>query len=282
MKRAVDWAKSHLGIADEFRPDAPPPSAEEREARAREARERAAAHEEQAEQERESKARYARAVWLRGREIAGTPAEQYLEGRGLRRVETGDGLKWPGSLHYVADLHCRPLGRNAPAMVAGIFNAEGRQIGAHRTFLINDKARGWTRLAGKDGKWSIGNVRGGFVPIHKGHSGKSMREMPEGEAVYVTEGIEDALCVRMHMPGARIVCAVNLGNIGAIVLPERAGELVIVADRDASPSAQDKLEAVIAAQQARGMKVGLVMPPPGIKDINDWHVALSAKEGAAA
>jgi hypothetical protein len=101
-----------------------------------------------------------------------------------------------------------------------------------------------------------------------------MRGLPAGEPVYVTEGPEDAVCVRMMKPEARIVCAVSLANIGAIVLPEQAGPLVVVADRDASETAQATLERAIAQQQARGQAVQLVLPPAPHKDVNDWWRSL--------
>ena len=108
------------------------------------------------------------------------------------------------------------------------------------------------------------------MPIHKGRSGVSMAQMAEGEPVYVTEGIEDAIAVRMAKPEARIVAAISLPNIGAILLPPAARRLVVVADRDDKAEAQDALERAIAQQQARGLEVSLVMPPPGFKDVNDW------------
>ena len=279
VKRAVDWAKAHLGIEDDFKPDSrPKPSREEQQARVAEARARLEEREAQFEQERSVKAKRAKALFLGGGPIAGSPVELYLENRGIRRVAVDGELTWPGSLRYEPECWCRPVGAKVPAMLAGIFDAQGSQIGTHRTFLQRDRRRGWTKIDSPNAKMVLGNVRGGFVPIHKGSSGKSMREMREGEAVYVTEGLEDALTVRMHLPGARIVCGISLGNIGSIVLPERAGELVIVADRDSNPKAQDTLERSIAAQQARGMAVKLVFPPEGIKDMNDWHLALAAEK----
>lgn len=268
MRAAVAWAKAELGIEDEFKPGARPQmSAAERARRAEEARARAEAREQELAGERKQKARRAKQLFLSAKPSGGTPAELYLLGRRVPKVG-----EWPGSVRYHAEAYCGPLKGKRPAMVAGIFTAAGEQIGAHRTFL-ELRAGGWGKLQHPDlpdAKMVLGNQWGGFVPISKGASGKSMRDMPEGEPVYVTEGIEDALCVRGIKPDARIVCALNLGNVGAIVLPPAARRLILVCDRDENPKAQDQLERAIARQQARGLTVQLVMPPPGIKDINDW------------
>lgn len=265
---AVAWAKSYLGISDDFTPgQQPKEDAEERERREAEARERAAKREEAAAKEREDKARNARFRWLKGEALAGTPAAHYLRGR---QITTGESGEWPGSLRYHPKMQFRPLDLELPAMLGAIFDAAGTHIGTHRTFLQMVDGAGWRKIDHPNAKMVLGNVGGGFIPINKGASGKSMADMPEGEPVYVTEGIEDALCVRMLKPEARIIAAISLGNIGAVVLPPAARELVVVADRDDNPQAQDRLERSIAQQQARGLTVRLVLPPPGIKDINDW------------
>jgi hypothetical protein len=265
-RRAVEWAKAELGLQDDFAPgQRPQMSAEERARRAEDARQRAEQQQAELDKARAGKARNARRLFLSAAALAGSPAEFYLLGR-----QVPDLGSWPGSLRFHAETWCGPIGGKRPAMISGIFNAAGEQIGAHRTFLMGPP---WTKLQHADladPKMVLGNQWGGFVPINKGASGKSMRDMPEGEAVYVTEGIEDALCVRAIKPAARIVCALNLGNIGAIVLPAAARRLILVCDRDDKPKAVDTLERAIARQQARGLEVKLVMPPPGVKDINDW------------
>jgi hypothetical protein len=283
---AVQWAKSRLGIEDDFKPGKrAEPTREERERAAADARERAEAREAGWAEERALKARRAKALFLSGGPIAGTPVEHYLAGRGIVPIVAASQGTFPGSLRYHAEVWCKPVRCKVPAMLAGIFTAAGAQIGTHRTFLELDRKKGWTKITLPDGeaaKRVLGNVKGGFIPIHKGAGGKSMRAMPQGEPVYVTEGIEDALCVRMMQPAKRIICGISLGNIGEIVLPEQARELVIVADRDDNPRAQDMLERSIARQQARGIRVALVMPPAGIKDINDWLLELERQRAQAA
>lgn len=279
-KGAVEEAKRRLGIVDQWSPgEAARPDPAERERRAREAAERAAARDAAEAAERERKARGARALYLNEKSapIAGTPVEAYLSNRGLQ-----GGSAWPGALRFHPEVWCKPEGVKMPAMLAPIYSAAGVHIGTHRTFLQRDARRGWCKIDSANAKMVLGNMWGGFIPINKGSSGKSMAQMPEGEPVYVSEGIEDALVIRMMRPGARIVAAISLANMGGIVLPPAARRLVLVCDRDDHPKAQEALERSIARQQARGLTVELVMPPAPHKDLNDWLKAWLAAGGKVA
>lgn len=275
---AIAEAKARLGIEDDFRAGMRREiSPEERARRAEEARQRAASREAQDVAERQQKAKRAIALFLSGEAIGRTPAAYYQQGRGIACPK---GLDWPGALRFHPEVFCKPESCKVPTQLAAIYRADGAQIGTHRTFLQQCPQRGWTKIDGPNAKMVLGNMWGGFIPINKGASGKSMRHMPEGEPVYVTEGIEDALVVRMMKPEARIIAAISLGNVGAILLPDAARRLVLVADRDTNAKAMAQLERSIAQQQARGMDVSLVMPPPPHKDVNDWWLAIQRERAA--
>lgn len=258
-----------------------PMSQAEKQRRAAEAQARAEAREREELAEREKKAKRARYLWIGAQPIAGTPASRYLKARGLKVGPSGI---FPNSYRFAPEAYHGELGEKLPAMVMSIGTAAGQHIGTHRVFLAQDadgSGRGhWGKLRRGTAKMVIGNFWGGFIPVNKGKSGKSMGDMPAGEPIYVCEGPEDAIAIRMIKPEARIICSVSLPNIGAIVLPKQATQLVIVADRDDKPTAQDALEVAIAKQQARGVAVSIVMPPAEVngrkvKDINDWVLALA-------
>ena len=269
---AVALAKQWLGIDDEWQGRGAAIDPAEAARRAAELARMKAERQRKEAEERQAKIRGARALYLSGdaKGIAGGPVEQYLRGRGLDVGELG---RWPGALRFHPEVWCKDERCKVPAMLAPVYLADGTHVATHRTFLQPDKRHGWVKLDCKNPKKVLGAMWGGFIPINKGQSGKPMRVMPEDEPVYITEGIEDALVVRMVRPHARIVCAISLGNIGAVVLPEQAKRLVIVADRDDKPAAIDALERSIAQQQARGLQVRLVMPPPPFKDLNAWLLA---------
>lgn len=254
-----------------------PMSQAEKQRMAEQARQRAEARELAEAEERERKAKRARFLWIGAQPIAGTPAARYLKGRGLMPGKTG---VYPGSYRFAAEAFHGELKEKLPALVMSIVTPAGVQIGTHRVFLAQDDLGRWGKLRRATAKMVLGSFWGGFIPVNKGKSDKSMRDMPEGEAIYVCEGPEDAVALRMLKPEARIICSVSLPNIGAIVLPRQVGPLVIVADRDDKPTAKDALEAAIAKQQARGIDVAIVMPPAEaagrkIKDLNDWLLALT-------
>lgn len=284
---AVAIAKQWLGIQDDWSARGAKPDPAEQARRAAELA-RAKAERQRAEaEERQAKIRGARALYLSGdaKGIAGTPVEQYLTGRGLApsvvgsaspdgSATAGGGMgRWPGALRFHPEVWNADERCKVPAMLAPVYLHDGLHVATHRTWLQPDKRRGWVKLDSKCPKKVLGPMWGGFIPINKGTSGKSMRSMPEDEPVYMTEGIEDALVARMVRPEARIVCAISLGNVGAVVLPPQAKRLVIVADRDEKEAAIEALERSIAQQQARGLHVRLVMPPVGHKDLNAWLLA---------
>lgn len=270
MRAAVQEAKRRLGIEDAPSANGRPAMTDaERARRAEEAAERRRQREKQLAEERESKMKNARALYLAHASvpIARTPADFYLRNRGL----TPDPLPaWPGCLRFHPEAYCKPIGAKAPAMLAPVYRADGCHVATHRTYLRNDPARGWVKIDSPNAKMVLGPMGGGFIPINKGASGKPMSAMPEGEPVYMTEGIEDGVVLRMAKPEARIVAGISLGNIGAIVFPENVGQLILAADRDDNPQAIETLERSIAQQQARGVLVQLVFPPAEFKDLNDW------------
>lgn len=281
---AVAWAKAWLGIDDSWERGKPPAKAnpDEQRKRAEEARARAEQRQAREAAERAQKIKRARGLFLGGPNdptpgIKGTPVELYLRGRGLEPGEAGE---WPRSLRFHAEVWCREERCKIPAMLAMIVTADGEHVATHRTYLMERRGQ-WTKIDSPNSKMVLGPMGGGFVPIAKGASGKPMARIPQGEPVYVAEGIEDCLVLRMKKPEARIVAAISLGNLAAMVLPAAARRLVICADRDDNAKAVDQLERAIAAQQARGIEVRLVMPPVGHKDLNDWLRAEQRQRGAA-
>lgn len=260
MVAAIKWARSWLGI-DHLDPGRLATARLD----ARAAAEKSAVEDKQL---RETKRRRAVSLWMGSKPIAGTPAEAYLRGRGIDLSVLG---KWPGSLRFHAEVWNREQSLKIPAMVSAMFTPDGAHVATHRTYLQYCQRRGWTKLDSPNAKMVLGACGGSFIPLRKGVSGKSMSDMPEGEAVHITEGIEDALTVAMAKPDCRIVAGYSLPNIGGIVFPPSTGSLVLLCDRDASGStAVDALERVIAKQQARGVQVRFVMPPAGVKDFNEW------------
>lgn len=268
--KAVQWLKSWLGL-DDLDP------ARVQEVRAEAAR-RDAELEREAAREAEAKKRGARALWLNGAaDIAGTPAAAYLANRGIDVARLG---RWPGALRYHGEVWNRDAGCKLPCMVAQMLLPGGEHVATHRTWLGRDDRGRWVKAdsAGVgvpkgQAKKVIGKSRGAIVPLRKGASRQAMGQLRQPDTLYVTEGIEDALTVAMCKPEARVVAAYSLGNLGTVEFPPAIATIVLVADRDDGRGEQAMLERAIARQQARGHQVRIVLPPPGIKDMNAWLLA---------
>jgi hypothetical protein len=275
--QAVQWLKSWLGL-DDLDPG-----------RLATVRAEAASVDDdlaaEAAREAEAKKKGARSLWLKGvADIAETPAARYLEGRG---IDVEPLVRWPGALRFHDEVWNRDAGIKLPAMLAAMTLPDGSHVATHRTFLGREPGtRRWVKADAADlgvprgqAKKVIGKSGGAFVPIRKGASKLSMSRIRAPEAVYVTEGIEDALTVAMAAPLVRVIAAYSLGNLGAIAFPPILETIVIVADRDDHVREQEALERAIARQQARGHRVRLAMPPPGFKDMN---AALVGQRAVAA
>jgi hypothetical protein len=156
-------------------------------------------------------------------------------------------------------------------MLAPIYLPGGQFVACHRTYLQPCAQRGWTKLDVPKPKLVLGKAWGGFIPIAKGASGKSMAKATAEEPVYMAEGIEKCVAIREVRPDYRIVAGVSLGNMGAIVFPQNIRRLVIVADRDDNDKAVSALERVIAQQQTRIDDVRVLFPPaPTRTSTNGW------------
>jgi hypothetical protein len=273
---AVALAKEWLGIDDGWGGRVTTISPEERAARARRQAEIKAQRQAEETEARAKAIRQARGLYLSpdARPIAGTPAEAYLLGRGRRPDAQG---VWPGALRFSAGVWQKDTRHKEPAMLAPIYLPGGQFVACHRTYLQPCAQRGWTKLDVPKPKLVLGKAWGGFIPIAKGASGKSMAKATAEEPVYMAEGIEKCVAIREVRPDYRIVAGVSLGYMGAIVFPQNIRRLVIVADRDDNDKAVSALERVIAQQQTRIDDVRVLFPPAPYKDIDEWVDAARAQ-----
>lgn len=266
-KAAVRWARSWLGL------DGADPAAFEQ-ARAQ-AESRTKARQAAATAERKKANDRAWSLWLSARaELAGTPADAYLKGRGIDLALLG---RQPRALRFAPDCYNGHLGRRFPAMVAMIQGPDGKTMGVHRTFLI-EHAGGWTHIGkvllaedGKPvrGKLVYGDKKGGLIPLWRGVSGQPLARAPMGDHVTITEGIEDGLVAALARPERRVAVAIDVENFGALRLPAAITDVTLAVDNDGANAATARaVDAAIAAYQRQGRRVWLARAPIG-KDFND-------------
>ena len=267
-KEGILWAAKFCGVDATETPEEKA-KREENAARGRERREREEAD------ERRRKRRSAQGLFLHGGPISGTMAEDYLRGRGVDLRALG---RQPGALRFHPTVRCPDSGRDRPAMLAAASDGEGF-LTVHRTFLfrLNDgrvvKADAadvpavWRMV---DAKKLFGPMKGGVVSIWRGDSGKALRDMPAGEWIVLTEGIEDAVSVAIAAPEMRVGCVVALPFLGRVFLPPQCGGVLWHRHRGDGPQAVAALERQYQALRARGLAVKEIWAPDGEKDFNAW------------
>lgn len=258
-RKAIAWAKSYLGL------DGADP------ARIKQARLKAAAVRKNAQEEerkhREATQKYVKALWLRAEaDIVNTAVDYYLRGRG---IDIRHLAHFPRALRFARDLKHKS-GEHFPAMVAAIVNNSGEQVAVHRTYLKHaEDFRVVKADLGESAKMVLGSYAGGYIPISRGASGKSLKDAPAGDRVILCEGIEDGLTLALAQPRARVLVTISVNNMRNIILPETVRTVVVAADNDAAGSAAaNALDEAVQGFIDQGRDVYVVRARGG-KDFND-------------
>jgi hypothetical protein len=276
MGRALKWARGWLGI------ESMDPRALERQKKRAEAAQRR--HEAERMNRVEKSQLRARGMWHNGVPIIGTPAIRYLEGRGIDFAQIG---RISGALRYCHNVWHPEYGRPIPALLTAGTALSGQHVCTHATFLDRQADGNWGKLPDWTDPGTGKRVKvakkifgqdwlGSHFSVNKGANRVPMRDMARGEAVAISEGLEDALTMAMLHPQLRVVMAGTQGNVGELVVPPQCGDVIMVAQRDPEGSKPaKKFEDMLAAQQARAVaqnsprRVMNLWPGQGYKDIND-------------
>lgn len=256
---ALRWASRWLGLSNGIAPAARPRQVGR------------ALSDREPDKELMRRRRQALGMFLAGqRQILGTPAENYLAGRGIQLRDLG---RQPAALRFHEAIWCSEAGHPLPALLAAICEPGGRHIATHRTYLAQDGAGIWRKAALRHPKKVYGSYGGGVVPLWRGSSGLPLKMAPPGEQIVIAEGLETALSIVVSVPEQRVVCAVSLGNLGSIGLPPAVTTVIVAADNDGdNPAAAQALQRAIDRFTAEGREVRIARSPVG-KDFNDCIVS---------
>jgi hypothetical protein len=195
-----------------------------------------------------------RRLWRAAEPLPGTPAQRYLENRGINLPA------WPLTLRFhPACPH--PSGSRLPALVAAVaVHREGKLhlAAVHRIFVTPDGQK----PAVEPRKASLGSVKGGCVwlarPTHR---------------VILTEGIEDAMALMTmyhddpRFAGWSYAAAVSAGNLPNLELPREVQTVVIAADNDEAGRRAANEAACSFLREGRDGRIAY--PPDGFKDFNE-------------
>lgn len=299
---AIREARAYLGLDTES-----PELRRQRERAAAEARARRARDEARRKDDEARARKRAAGLWLSGQEaVLGTPVDHYLRARGIdlhalphppRAIRYHPECRYYYEVEEVdpatGEVRSRHLWRPLPAMVTAI--ARGAEIvDCHRTYLSYDDARGiWTKAPVPFPKKVFADYTGGTIRLcgEAGPRGGELRlkQAPAGARVWITEGIENALSLMMirrmrnQAPGF-VVAAGSIWNMSNTDLPDAVAEVVLVADSDEKPEAQEMLRRAEAYHQGKGRIVRTWKSPIPGEDLNDAlrrALAQAQEQGAA-
>jgi len=230
FRDAVRWACDFLG---EPQPPPPPPAAP--------------AAPDDAEREAA-----ALRMWYEAQEsIAGTPAEAYLIGRGIRpeRLPPHTGATWPAALRWHAA---------TGALIVGVNHAETGLIRSVQRILIAPDGSPRRRPDGSKLKLSLGRISGRAVRF-------AWQPHPEGQWA-LAEGVETALAFAA-LSSIPTWASLGASNMPRVTPPTWAREATVVADHDDA--------GLRAAQEAarrlreRGLGVRIITPEAAKADAAD-------------
>lgn len=181
--------------------------------------------------------------------ISGTLAEIYLNGRAITSLSGAAALRYHGRCYYKPDAHSPT--EIWPAIVASVTDLDGRQTGAHRTWLSPD---------GSD-KAPVDSPRRAMGDL----LGHGVRFGVAGEVLAAGEGIETVLSPRQVLPHMPMMAALSAAHLAAILFPLSLRRLYVLRDRDpAGDGARDSLVA-----RATSLGIEAISLSPKLEDFND-------------
>jgi hypothetical protein len=194
----------------------------------------------------------------------------YLAGRGVPVDELSEplhSLRFDPAVPYDAV-------RFLPAMLAPIIPLpQGKLMGVHMTFLAENN--GWHKAPVVPAKKINGSYDGGVIPLLRGRSGLPMRDAPQGDAVLIGEGIENALAASLLLDEApRVVACCAVNNLAKLMLPPAITTVYLAYDRDGENENVRRIRERACARFKREKRsVETLKPPAGIKDFADYVLA---------
>jgi phage/plasmid primase-like uncharacterized protein len=188
----------------------------------------------------------AQRAWREARALSATPAERYLQTRGIERPSSLAALRFHPRASSLDDR------RRRPALIAAITDLKGTVQGVEITLLTEDgaaKARVGTP------RRIVGRLSGGVVRLAE-----------TGPALLVAEGVVTALSAS-HVLRLPAYAALGAHNLARFAAPSAVERLIVAADNDETGmDAAHRLRTRLASLIA----VEIAPPPEPFKDWNDW------------
>ncbi|QQV76513.1 toprim domain-containing protein [Sphingomonas aliaeris] len=204
----------------------------------------------------------AREIWDSSVPPEGTAAEVYARQRGI----TGP---LPDSVRFVMTARYRndetgEIGRDYPAMVCALQNADDVVVGVQCVFLADGGKRKFERLR-PDGSTAKAKLSFGAI-VGSAFRTRGMTA-PIGDEIVVCEGPEDGLTLAQEFPDRSTWVACGTALMPQLQMPARIRRVVLAGDNNAA--GRLAVETAITALGERGLAVRAMWPADGYKDWND-------------
>lgn len=199
--------------------------------------------------------RYIASILQQAMPIAATPAERFLQQRGLAVRADADLRFHPSLLH-------RESRRAYPALIGVVRDQAGELMAVHHTYLQADSDQldriGKAPVA--EPRMMLGKTGGGAVRLAAiGNEGM----------IGLSEGIESGLAVTTACPTLPVWATLSARGLELVQLPPEAQRVVILADHDPSGAGMRAAEAAAGRLRAEGFWVVIALPPREGDDFND-------------
>lgn len=190
-----------------------------------------------------------RRLFAMSQPIRGTIVETYLRRRGITALHKTASLRFHPRCYHRPDEHSPT--ETWPAMIAAVTDLDGRQTGAHRTWLDPD---GRDKAPVDTPRRAMGDLLGNAVRF-----GVPKSVMAAGE------GIETTLSLRCALPGMAMAAALSAAHLAAIRFPPNLRRLYVIRDNDpAGDGARDML-----VERATEAGIEAIVLSPAMEDFNE-------------
>ncbi len=171
----------------------------------------------------------ARRLFMLARPVTSTPADVYLQHRGIDvRLIDAAPLRFHPSCFYRDEDDART--RTFPALIAAVTDGAGRITGVHRTWIDPDDPR--KKAPVPSPRRAMGELLGSGVRFGGNHSSPA-------PVMISGEGLETILSLHIIMPAMPAVAALSANHLAAFHLPATLGRLYVAVEIPIEPVGAD-------------------------------------------
>lgn len=199
----------------------------------------------------------AKRLFAASRPLFGSLAADYLRSRGITQLHELSALRFHRRCYYRPNEDDAPgTPGTFPALIAAVTDHDGRQTGAHRTYLSP-----YGLDPGGNGKANVASPRRAMGDI----LGHAVRFGQCSDVMVAGEGIETILSLREILPKLPMAAATSSAHLAAILFPPGLRRLYVARDRDAAG------DAAFGTLRARAQSAAVELVPltPALGDFND-------------